>query len=213
MMEETNLKVRLVGAIVLVSLAVIFIPMILDGREIAGPPAGESNIPPKPENGFVSKIIPLTPTVEMKPDETEKLVIKKGLSAQVAKEPVKTSSKVESKVQAKPVIVAKASEVKKTTDPLKMVKATDKKTASPRAGLSAWAVQVGNFRSKKNAYALQDKLRKQGFTAFVETVDEDNIPSFRVRVGPELKRELAETLRKKLTKFYKGRTFIVKHPS
>ena len=213
MMEETNLKVRLVGAIVLVSLAVIFIPMILDGREIAGNPVGESNIPPKPENGFVSKIIPLTPTSEVKPAVTEKLVIKKGLSAQVANKPVKTATKVGSEVQAKAVTEAKVSEVKKTTEPLKIAKVSDKTIPTPRAGLSAWAVQVGNFRSKKNAYALQDKLRKQGFTAFVETIKKDNMPSFRVRVGPELKRELAETLRKKLTKFYKGRTFIVKHPS
>ena len=198
-MEETNLKVRLVGAIVLVSMAVIFIPMILDGREIAGTPVGESNIPAKPENGFISKVIPLTPTLEVKPVATEKLVIKKGLSAQLTKKP---ESKIPAKPQSKPQSAA-----------IKVVNVKVKKKSTPREGLSAWAVQIGSFDSKKNAYALQDKLRKKGFAAFVETIYTKDTPSFRVRVGPELKRELAEKLRKKLTSIHKGRTFIVKHPS
>ena len=193
-MEETNLKVRLVGAIVLVSMAVIFIPMILDGREIAGTPVGESNIPAKPENGFISKVIPLTPTREVKPVAAEKPVIKKGLSAQTV-----------SKVVQKPVKPKPAS--------IEIAKAEVKKNSTPRAGLSAWAVQVGSFGSKKNAHALQNKLRKKGFAAFVETIYKKDTPSFRVRVGPELKRELAEKLRKKLASIHKGRTFIVKHPS
>ena len=204
-MEETNLKVRLVGAIVLVSMAVIFIPMILDGREIAGTPVGESNIPAKPENGFISKVIPLTPTHEVKPVAAEKPVIKKGLSAQTVNQVVKTSvkPKTESKAQVK----------SKSAAPIKVAKAAVKKKTTPRAGLSAWAVQVGSFGSKKNAYALQNKLRKKGFAAFVETIYKKDTPSFRVRVGPELKRELAEKLRKKLASIHKGRTFIVKHPS
>jgi len=206
-MEETNLKVRLVGAIVLVSMAVIFIPMILDGREIAGTPVGESNIPPKPENGFISKVIPLTPTLEVKPVATEKLVIKKGLSAQPTKTlETQAKPKPEPKIQAKP-------QSKPQSAPIKTAKPEAKKKSTPREGLSAWAVQIGSFDSKKNAYALQDKLRKKGFAAFVETIYTKDTPSFRVRVGPELKRELAERLRKKLTSIHKGRTFIVKHPS
>lgn len=198
-MEETNLKVRLVGAIVLVSMAVIFIPMILDGREATGMTVGESNIPNKPANGFISKIIPLTPTMEVKPVVTKKLVIKKGLSAQVAKKAVENPVKQQPQTQS---------------TPLKVSKTTKRKTPpQPKVGLSAWAVQVGNFSSKKNAYALQDKLRKQGFAAFVETIYAKDTPSFRVKVGPELKRELAEKLRKKLASIHKGRTFIVKHPS
>lgn len=198
-MEETSLKVRLVGAIVLVSLAVIFIPMVLDGREVAGTPVGESNIPPKPKNGFISKIIPLTPSLDVKPLVSEKLVIKKGLAAQINKKDVEKA--VNAPVQS-------------ASPPLKLAKVTKtENTTTPRAGLSAWAVQVGNFSSKKNAYDLRDKLRKKGFAAFVETIYKNDSPNFRVRVGPELKRELAESLRKKLTSIHKGRTFIVKHPS
>ena len=207
-MEETNLKVRLVGATVLVSLAVIFIPMVLDGRESSGAVIAETNIPPKPERGFTSKVIPLTPTISVKPETAAKPVIKKGLAAQVAPETDKAekpASKPKATKQPAPVKVAKA-----VVDKPKSKTNTVKK---PSTGLSAWAVQVGSFGSKKNAFALRDKLRKKGFTAFVDTIYERDTASFRVRVGPELKRELAEKLRKKLAGFYKGRTFIVKHPS
>ncbi len=211
-MEETNLKVRLVGATVLVSLAVIFIPMVLDGRETGNSEITETNIPTKPERGYVSKVIPLTPVVTIKPAAEPKLVIKKGLAAQV-------SPKTASNMKAETKNVKKA--VEKKTPPVKVASAkpTPKPTKKTntvqklRAGLSAWAVQVGSFGSKKNAFALRDKLRKKGFSAFVDIVYVKDIANFRVRVGPEIKRESAESLRKKLAGIYKGRTFIVKHPS
>jgi DedD protein len=56
----------------------------------------------------------------------------------------------------------------------------------------SWVVQVGSFSQSRNALALRDKLRKNGFTAFVEKYRDKGKSSYRVRVGPELKRENAE---------------------
>jgi len=203
-MEETNLKVRLVGATVLVSLAVIFIPMVLDGRDTKNSEIDVTNIPPKPEHGYISKVIPLSPEIQAKPVEAPKLVIKKGLAAQT--EPEAKKSEPTASKQDTPLKVAAAKPVVK---PASKPEAVQKL----RPGLSAWAVQVGSFGSKKNALALRDKLQKKGFSAFVETIYVKDIASFRVRVGPELKRESAERIRKELASTYKGRTFIVKHPS
>ena len=48
-MEQGRLKQRLVGAVVLIALAVIFIPMLLSGgREMEMPVFG-SNVPPRSE--------------------------------------------------------------------------------------------------------------------------------------------------------------------
>ena len=68
---DINLKQRLVGAVVLVSLAVIFIPMILDGRDPSVNYITKSNIPPKPERDFVSRVIPLQPSPVPQPDPVE----------------------------------------------------------------------------------------------------------------------------------------------
>jgi len=187
------MKVRMVGAIVLVSLAVIFIPMILDGREVTEQFVTSSNIPPKPDREFVSKVIPLVAEAPRPEEPVTPPVVNPQQAAKVA---------MAKEATPKPA-------VKKATTP----ESVEPVAEEPRTGLSGWAVQIGSFSSKKNAYALRDKLRKQGFAAFVETLYEQDNPSFRVRVGPELKRELAEKLQKKVADVYKGKTFIVKHPS
>jgi len=188
------MKVRLVGAAVLVSLAVIFIPMILDGREVTEQFIESSNIPPKPDRDFVSKVIPLVPETPKPKQEVVAPVINPQQAAKIA---------MASDTKDKPA--------PEKTD--KQNKVASKLASETRTGISAWAVQIGSFSSKKNAYTLRDKLRDKGFAAFVETLYEQDTPSFRVRVGPELKKELAEKLQKKVANVYKGKTFIVKHPS
>lgn len=70
-MLDRGLKQRLVGAAVLVSLAVIFVPMLLTGRGTQEPVIVESNIPPQPEpvpEDFISKVIPLETPAVPQPD-------------------------------------------------------------------------------------------------------------------------------------------------
>ena len=62
----------------------------------------------------------------------------------------------------------------------------------------AWIVQVGSFSSEPNALALRDKLRKKGYTAFVETVHLDGRHVVRVGVGPQMSKSKTEELRDKL---------------
>lgn len=58
---DERLKRRLVGAVVLVSLAVIFLPMLLEERQGREVRIETSNIPPKPEvdEEFHSRVLPL----------------------------------------------------------------------------------------------------------------------------------------------------------
>ena len=65
------------------------------------------------------------------------------------------------------------------------------------ATVSGWVVQVGSFSSQSNAMALRDKLRGNGFNTFVERVDGDNTV-YRVRVGPEIKKAQAQTVKERL---------------
>jgi DedD protein len=207
--DDINLKQRLVGAVVLVSLAVIFIPMILDGRDPSVNYITKSNIPPKPERDFVSRIIPLNPSPVPQPEILEPKVISEPLKTDSepmvdAEQPAEAEARTQKKDQkAAPQPVAK---------PKPKVAAKPKAVAKPKTGLSAWAVQVGSFSSKENAYALRDKLRKQGFTAFVDTLYNKDTPAFRVRVGPEIKREQADALQAKLAKQLKAKPIVVKHP-
>ena len=58
-MQSNGLKQRLVGALVLASIAAIFIPMILDGPDPRDEVISETNIPPRPDEHFISKVIPI----------------------------------------------------------------------------------------------------------------------------------------------------------
>ncbi len=54
-----GLKKRLVGATVLVSLVVIFVPMLLEKEPVLSGSITESNIPPRPNTDFTSRVLPL----------------------------------------------------------------------------------------------------------------------------------------------------------
>jgi DedD protein len=64
---DTSLKQRLIGAAILVALAVIFIPMLLDGSSRDRPVALDMGIPPEPKYTF-EKPTEARPAIKPKPD-------------------------------------------------------------------------------------------------------------------------------------------------
>jgi DedD protein len=57
---------------------------------------------------------------------------------------------------------------------------------------------VGSFSSSKSAEALVAKLRLSGLTAFSEKVTSASGSVYKVRIGPELDREKATELARKV---------------
>lgn len=74
--------------------------------------------------------------------------------------------------------------------------------------LTRWFLQAGIFTQKTNALALQDKLRKQGFSASVTKVNSEKEEMFRVRVGPEINKESVEQVKAKLEQLNNIKSFI-----
>lgn len=189
-MEEGRLKQRLVGAVVLVALAVIFIPMLLSGgREMEMPIFG-SNVPERSaEITSVQHIeIENSPTVAHSVNP-KRIPIAKGMPEPEIVKENKSATIVET-------IVAMTKEEKK----------------KPVLKKNVWAVQVGSFAKRSNALGLKDKLRKKNIHAFVERIMKDNKAVYRVRVGPETSRKKAEVLKIKLKKEFKLSGLVVKHP-
>jgi len=190
-----QLKQRLVGAAVLVLLAVIVIPMILEQPNAPAPQIRRSPIPAKPEGDFSSRIIPLdppeTPLVEaqrakkvpIEPPET-KASAGTGSSSADAAQPPQAVAPSESRPAA----------------------------AAGQSGLTAWAVQLGSFSSAQNAIALRDRLRKKGYTSFVEKGRAYESEITRVFVGPALARDQAEKVVKKLYAETRLKGIVVRYP-
>ena len=87
------------------------------------------------------------------------------------------------------------------------------KESTKKPIVSGWAVQLGSFSVQKNAVKLRDSLRKKGYASFVEESTQNGKTSYRVRVGPELTRELADDMKKKLKAETKIDGFVVTFPA
>jgi len=203
---DERLKHRLVGAAVLVSLGVIFIPMVLDNAGNDGDAIVSSNIPPKPAEQFSSRVVPVREPV-----------------ARIAEEPLPAAT-----VEAQGIYGALPDAVEPSAGPVAagdaLPSASGPGAASPPAAhdstaaesagsVTAWAVQLGSFSNAQNAIALRDRLREQGYTAFVESAPSGTAVMTRVYVGPELVRGRAVQVLEKLRTETKLKGIVVRYPA
>lgn len=70
--------------------------------------------------------------------------------------------------------------------------------SSPSDPLVRWVVQVGSFGSDQTAESLVAELRLAGYTAFSEKVSSAGGTAYKVRIGPELDRDKAVELARKV---------------
>ena len=190
--EEFNLRRltrrRLIGAVALVLLVVILLPVVFDSDP--APTAGngiELRIPNKDSVGEFQPKINLP--------ELEKMASAVAAASDVASVPVVTSPPVTKVVPtpvAKPVVSAQTvSKPKPEAKPKVEIKPVTKPHAVPKTG---WAVQVGAFANADTARNLQVKLYKEGHHAYTEKAG--NV--IRVRVGSYPTLEAAEKVKSKL---------------
>lgn len=191
-MDNQLLKRRVIGATVLVALGVIFIPMILSGGRDEMPLFG-SNIPDKPKaiKRLKSLEIPKAPVVE----KSEEIRIPVAEHLPPANIELKKSAPQLKEESAKQNGNAKQTKARQTA-------------SSPKA----WVVQVGSFGKRANALALQKKLRKHQFPAFVEFVKNRDGSVYRVRVGPEVKRAKAVATMQAIHTKLKIKGVVLSHP-
>ena len=155
---DQDLKQRLVGAVVITSLAAIFVPMLFDDPiDETGKMIGRLNMPHVPKKAFDDNSTKL-------PKSTEDVIN-----------------------LPKPEAL-KELEIKPTAN--KMVR---------------WFVQAASFSQESNAITLQNKIRKQGFSA--KTIQSSN-GMYKVRVGPELSKKKAEIVKAKIDKANKIKSIV-----
>ena len=199
---DGQLKKRLVGAAVLVSLAVIFIPIVLDTSNSGEPRIVTTNIPPKSEQGFSSSIIPLASP------QTP------GLDELAARETVRQQQDDVLREQQNNAATSGADSPKSDeSDPEPTIASVVQPAVSAAESVpSAWAVQLGSFSKRQNAIALRDRLRKQGYSAFVESAYSNQGTVTRVFVGPVRELAKAKKTLKRLNKDTELRGIVVRYP-
>ncbi len=173
MADESKFKQRLVGAIVLVSLAVILLPALIDYQREPEQLDDPVQAPPPPAyRDYQSRVVPIEIPPAPKASDNQGAVSRsQAASAPVARAP------------APPL----ASAVKSMATPARRLE-------------QGWVVQVGTFSESARADKVHAELIAQGFTAYIEPFLQPKGPLYRVRVGPDFLREEAEALQQKLQK-------------
>ncbi len=181
--HEFNPKHRIIGAIVIVALVVIFVPMILNQRETppdtrpASAPTASGEIADTADTKVV--VTPVAPEAG-KPAESGEAAMNPAAPAPESAPPPET----------KPVApVEQPPEVKKPP-----AAPTHEKTAKVSAAkkiTKGWIVQVGTFTNRENAIHLRSKLKSHGHAVNTETVTVAGKKALRLRVGPFRDKEQA----------------------
>ncbi|HAC69287.1 MAG TPA: cell division protein [Pseudomonas sp.] len=210
------LKQRVIGALVLLALIIIFVPMLFnrqdDARKVVVEAPPQPAAPTVPSTEVQPVQTPEAPPVVVVPDEPAKPLGKPqtpiaGTSGQApAQNAPVTAPPQPQAAPAAPVAKAPAASV-----PAAPV-ATPAPAAKPDSRLGAanlpnsWSVQLASLSSRPSADALQAKLRSQGYNAYVRTADGMN----RVFVGPVIERSEADRLRDQLNKQNGVKGFVVR---
>lgn len=156
-MEEIQIKQRLVGAIILVLLAVIFLPMFLDGEGY---------------EAYLDDQVPPVPAALLEP---------KGI---VPGSVLKAGEKGGERLTASPVPRDESVAPKKKVNSVTPQSQSNNQAAESKAGPGSWIVQVASFSQRQNAEKFRDRLQSRGFTAYLESITVKNKPGYRVIAGP-----------------------------
>jgi DedD protein len=184
---DQNIKNRLVGIVVIFALAVVFLPMILDGSGVRKDKF-EVVIPPPPvvdaNPEFDTRIIEFNAEADAIPELEQRFVDEVSSAEQVAPEPATKKTPAKKKADSN---VAKA--------PASSIAAVE----PTKIGGDSWVLQVGSYQDRKKALVQRDKLRKSNVSAvFIEQFNVNQKPSYRVRLGPFINRKQTRVAQNKI---------------
>jgi len=189
---------RLIGAIVLVTVIIVVLPMVLDSEP--KPVSRDISVQiPSPDAGmFTSKVAPLpAPKTATGPSKAaaESKAATRPVEAQkpAAAPPVVPPS-------PEPVTAVPKETAKETPKPAKAAPAKSTKAPKPAAKPAGgqFAVQVIALADAEKAKQMQAKIAASGIKAYTEIVKTAKGDVTRVRAGPFATREAAEKARLQL---------------
>ena len=177
MSQDVNLlkrraRRRLVGAIALVVLAVVVLPIILDQKPRPGPQELTVQIPSQDASPFKTRTLPALQTPPAAAPKSEPPpAVPEPAKKETAKAPQKAATKA---------------------------KAADTRRAQAALNDEAFVVPLGVFANPDNAKQVRERATAAGIKSYTEQVKGQQGEQVRVRAGPFPSRGAAEKARDKL---------------
>ena len=207
-----GLKQRIVGALVLIALAVIFLPMLFTREDESRQVVVEA--PPRPQS-------PAMPSVEVQPTEVPELQPgEEGIAPEIVEEgspppPASPASRSAAcrrprRPPSRPAQAQAPAASLPPSQPQPPAAPPSPPPAEKRLDANnlpqSWSVQLASLSNRARAEELQKTLRSQGYNAYIRSFDGMN----RVFVGPVIQRAEADRLRDQLSKQQKLNGFVVR---
>jgi DedD protein len=222
--QEYDPRHRLTGAVVLILLAIILLPMLLSREQDDQVQEAEPVVMEVTKEGkkvFVSRISSVDPAKLSVDSETKKLAEKVSSSKDKKTENsdsgssalFKTSTAKPSVSKTKSAAVSSSKPaVKKTTS--KSSTSTSKPAVAKKSSTAAvsggWILQVGVFSQSANASKKVSELKKKGFNAKSGKVKTSKGVATKVWIGPFKDRASAEKMQDRLQHKTRQRGMVVK---
>ncbi|MDX1482614.1 MAG: SPOR domain-containing protein [Woeseiaceae bacterium] len=213
---DRALKERTIGAVVLVAVAVLIVPVFLDGRSGDEATVTETvtlpgqNAQPRRQQTIVLERDREDPVPAPASATTD--LADTGADPAAGSEPDDDAAKPSPVDLPPPVpapLPAAGNAPELDAEPAAEEQAPEPEDRATDGGL--WAVQLGSFSSRENAERLAADLRGAGYAAFLSRVSTSAGEMHRVRVGPQKDRDAARSVADALAQAgHQGR--VVSHP-
>lgn len=185
---EIGMKERLIGAVVLVLLGIIIIPLFLKGPAPETPTTQPLTLPPASATAIQEYNMALSP-VTAAPAAAATQLATTAANLAPAQAPVAAPNKAPVQAIQRP--------------------APSPAQAATPAATGKWVVQAGSYGSEANAGKAVKKLQQHGLHAFISRFQKGKQAFFRVRVGPYAERAEADKAVKSVTAAVGGKAEVV----
>src|SRR5471032_51360 len=215
---DSAYKQRMVGALVLVALAVIFLPMLFsrqdEQRQVVVEAPAAPQAPTVPQVKVEPVVVPEPQALPEEPVPSDADVAAQQAPSMPVQPsvPVVKPAPAPAPAPAAPVVAAKPAAPAPAPKPVAPQPAAPGK---PDVGQSridpnglpiTWSIQLASLANRESAEALQKKLRTQGYNAYIRSADGKN----RVFIGPLIERAEADRLRDLLGRQQNLNGFVVR---
>ncbi|AVD84176.1 cell division protein [Pseudomonas sp. SWI6] len=213
---DKGMKQRMVGALVLVALAVIFLPMLFtredEMRQVQVEAPQAPAMPTLPQVQVEPVAVPEPQPVPEEPQPAPVVVNESTAPITTPSQPITPSPQTQAQTKAQTPVPAPAA--------APVAKAETRPAASPAPAPAAsapskidvnglpvsWSIQLASLSNRAGAESLQKTLRSQGYNAYIRSAGGMN----RVYVGPMIERAEAERLRDTINRQQNLKGFVVR---
>jgi DedD protein len=220
-----GLKQRIIGALVLISLAVIFVPMVFDEPhsertstdiripeeppfpEVATPDSEAVRAPARQSTGMASDT-GMEPEADNTSDEAPGYrIVEEGdspadSSADTPRDVAQPAPQKQNNVPAQQPATASEGNASTGSGTKSASSAQPDSTEYASSLKGAWVVQLGSFGNADNARRLRNEVRKQGYSSSLQEVVRADTTLTRVFSGPFASKSDAEAAKQALDKAF-----------